>query len=413
MISVINNHSHRFSKGERAPGLTQWNILKEELSLPIAILYQSRINNNLRWMQSFADHYNVKLAPHGKTTMTPALFQQQRQAGAWAITLATAAQVAAAYAHGMRRIMMVNQLVGKENMNIIHRLLLKGDCEFYCLVDSVDNVQQLGNFFSAQGIKLHVLLEIGVPGGRCGCLNPTQVKAVLDEIALHDGIKLAGVEVYEGVIHGENEEKRIRELLQQTVAVMQGLFVSNAFDSQQVILTGAGSAWYDVVADVFSQAQLPSSVIKVIRPGCYLIHDAGIYLAAQDAVMARNQVACDLPGDLQSALEVWAYVQSIPEPGKAIIGMGKRDVAFDAGLPIATLCYRPGNRQPKTVEKSWSITDIMDQHAYLSYPSDADIKVGDMIAFSTSHPCLTFDKWQQITVLDDEYQVVDVLETCF
>ena len=51
------------------------------------------------------------------------------------------------------------------------------------------------------------------------------------------------------------------------------------------------------------------------------------------------------PG-LQPALQVWAYVQSLPEPGRAIIALGKRDAAFDAGLPTPALRYRPGQAAP-------------------------------------------------------------------
>jgi D-serine dehydratase len=55
----------------------------------------------------------------------------------------------------------------------------------------------------------------------------------------------------------------------------------------------------------------------------------------------------------------------------------------------------------------------MDQHAYLRIKPGDDVKVGDMIAFDISHPCLTFDKWRQIAVLDAQHQVVDVIQTFF
>lgn len=97
-------------------------------------------------MQEFIDRYKVKLAPHGKTTMSPELFQMQLDAGAWGITLATAPQVDAAFAHGVRKFLMANQLVGKGNMAIIANLMRQdADVEFVCIVDSADNVDALGN----------------------------------------------------------------------------------------------------------------------------------------------------------------------------------------------------------------------------------------------------------------------------
>ena len=89
-----------------------WNLLREDLSLPAAVLYEDRLKHNLAWMQEFIAAYGVQLAPHGKTTMAPRLFEMQLQGGAWGITLATAHQTQVAYTHGVRRVLMANQLVG-------------------------------------------------------------------------------------------------------------------------------------------------------------------------------------------------------------------------------------------------------------------------------------------------------------
>ena len=44
-----------------------WNLLKEDLSLPTAVLYEDRLRHNLNWMKEFIAAYGLKLAPHGKT----------------------------------------------------------------------------------------------------------------------------------------------------------------------------------------------------------------------------------------------------------------------------------------------------------------------------------------------------------
>ena len=125
-------------------GRLEWNLLNEDVSLPAAVLYAERVEHNLKWMQDFVKHYGVKLAPHGKTTMAPQLFRRQIDTGAWGITLATAHQTRVAYRGGIMRVLMANQLVGRQNMTMIGELLSDPDFEFYCLVDSVRNVEQLG-----------------------------------------------------------------------------------------------------------------------------------------------------------------------------------------------------------------------------------------------------------------------------
>ncbi|XUW88841.1 amino acid deaminase [Burkholderia sp. M6-3] len=391
----------------------EWNLLNEDVSLPAAVLYADRVEHNLNWMQAFVAEYGVKLAPHGKTTMAPQLFRRQLETGAWGITLATAHQVRAAYHGGVSRVLMANQLVGRRNMMMVAELLSDPDFEFFCLVDSVDGVEQLGQFFKSVKKPLQVLLELGVVGGRTGVRDEAQRNAVLEAIARYpDVLKLAGVELYEGVL---KEEHEVREFLQSAVAVTRALLDEGRFDRTPAILSGAGSAWYDVVAEEFVKASETGKVEVVLRPGCYLTHDVGIYRKAQTDIFARNPVAKKMGEGLLPALQLWAYVQSIPEPDRAIIGLGKRDSAFDAGLPEPARHYRPGNPAPRDIAASegWEVFGLMDQHAYLRIPAGADVKVGDMIAFDISHPCLTFDKWRQVLVLDSAYRVTEVIETFF
>jgi D-serine dehydratase len=388
-----------------------WNLLREDLSLPSAVLYEDKLQHNLRWMQQFISAYGVQLAPHGKTTMAPKLFMRQLEAGAWGITLATAHQTQVAYAHGVRRVLMANQLVGKENCAIIARLLRDPAFEYFCLVDSAAQVAQLGAFFAEKGQRLRVLLELGVPGGRAGVRDEEQLQSVLGALAdWSESIALSGVEIYEGVLA---DEASIRAFLDRAVAVTRKLAAEKQFQCAPILMSGAGSGWYDVVAEVLTAAGFGDAVEIVLRPGCYLTHDVGAYREAQAKILKRNPVARRMNAGLLPALQVWAYVQSIPETDKAIIGMGRRDAAFDSGLPVPALHFRPGEALPKVVPAHWTVTKMMDQHAYLQIAAQDDLRVGDMIGFDICHPCLTFDKWRCLPVLNAQYQVIDLVQTFF
>ena len=389
----------------------KWNLLREDLSLPSAVLYQDRLQHNLHWMQQFVTEYGVKLAPHGKTTMSPELFAMQMGAGAWGITLATAQQTQVAYQHGVRRVLMANQLVGKENMSILARLLEDPSFDYYCLVDSAAQVDHLGTFFSQRSQRLNVLLELGVTGGRTGARDESQLQSVLGALSnWESSLLLCGVEIYEGVLE---DESSIRALLKRAVAVTQRLAAENRFRRAPALLSGAGSAWYDVVAEEFSSAALGDAVEIILRPGCYLTHDVGAYRTAQARIQQHNPIAHRMQAGLLPALQVWAYVQSIPEPAHAIIALGKRDAAFDAGLPTPAQHFRPGSTTPQTTPAHWLLTKMMDQHAYMQIEPGDDLRIGDMIAFDISHPCLTFDKWKTLPIIDGQYQVVDIVQTFF
>jgi len=388
-----------------------WNLLREDLSLPTAVLYRDKLEHNLLWMQQFADAYGARLAPHGKTTMAPRLFQMQLDAGAWGITLATVQQTVVAYHHGVRRVLMANQLVGEQNRSAIAQLLEDPGFSFYCLVDSAELIEQLGSFFSSRGLRLRVLLELGTMGGRTGIRDEAQLFPALAALARwRETIALCGVEIYEGIL---SDEAAVRAFLGRAVEVTRRLAEERRFAQEPVLLSGAGSLWYDVVAEVFSGAGLGKSFEIVLRPGCYLTHDVGAYRQAQARILTQNPIARRLQEGLIPALHVWAYVHSVPEPERAIVGLGRRDAAFDSGLPSPALYFRPGDAAPVPVPTHWSLTKIMDQHAYLQISAEDRLRPGDMIGFDISHPCLTFDKWRVLPVVDREYRVVDLVQTFF
>jgi D-serine dehydratase len=425
-ISPINKGLGHFDRDLPASEIAalRWNLLREDLVLPTAVLYRDKLFNNQQWMRRFTDAYNVRLAPHGKTSMSPRLFQLQLEAGAWGITLATAHQVLAAYQHGVRRVLMANQLVGRPNMAVLSRLLRDPQFEFYCLIDSAAGADHLGSFFSAQNQSLNVLIELGVPNGRAGARTDDQLSDVLTALDRNPTLRLCGVEVYEGVL---DNEPAIRQFLKHAVAVTRRLLSENRF-AQKPILTGAGSAWFDLVAEEFTAAGFGNNVEIILRPGCYLTHDAGSYERAHQRMCQTNPIARTLHPGLETALHVWAYVQSIPEPTRAILGLGRRDAAFDSGLPVPALHYRPGSARPNPAASSpaasgastpqpapahWEITKLMDQHAYLHIDPADDLKIGDMLAFDICHPCLTFDKWRTIPIVDASYNITDIAQTFF
>lgn len=418
LIHDTNYHDDCFttpSFGDKSQPITtesnrNYSLIDEEIALPAAVIKASLLDNNLQWMQRFANHHNVKLAPHGKTTMTPTFFRQQLEYGAWGITIASPAQAQIAVLSGAKNIIMANQLVGRANMMIISQLIKHYDVDFYCCVDSKRNVEALEDFFASHDQELKVLIEMGVDGGRCGCRTAQEIMALAQQIHQSPHLNLRGIEVYEGVIHGNNAEQQVRDFLNRTIAITIQLQQEHLIQGIPLV-TGAGSAWYDVVAECFNKHR---ELEAVIRPGCYAIHDTGIYLDAQNQVKLRaekNQgIACDLGGDLASALELWAYVVSRPEPNKVIVGFGKRDAAFDAGLPILERAYR--NSEPIVFDRV-KTTAVMDQHAFLSVSSDCDLQVGDVLVFSTSHPCLTFDKWRAVAISDDNDRVTHWVKTWF
>src|ERR1700722_5155570 len=120
------------------------NILEEALHFPLLLLKESALEYNLAAMAKWCAANNFLIAPHGKTTMTPRIFERQIKAGAWAITVATASQAAICAEVGIRRILIANQVVGRANVRSL-AAIMKADpaLEILCLIDSVEGIEFL------------------------------------------------------------------------------------------------------------------------------------------------------------------------------------------------------------------------------------------------------------------------------
>lgn len=412
----MNDAGVKLHKGTGRDQTARWNLLAGDVSFPAAVLDAGRMQHNMDWMRSFIAAYGLSLAPHGKTTMAPKLFQRQIDAGAWGITVATSQQAQVAAAHGIRKILIANQIVGDANIAAIVELLAIPELRLICIVDSAAGAALLGEACRAAGVSLDVLIELAPEpdqsGFRTGVRDAAGLAEVLDAIADWQGhLDLTGVEFYEGVL---SDEAEVRRFIRRAVAITRDLLAAGRIVRTPAILSGAGSAWYDVVAEETAELAKRGDVEVVLRPGCYISHDDGLYRIAQEQILKRNPVAPTFGDALLPALRVWAVVQSVPDPARAVVAMGKRDVAFDAGLPRpATLFRKSRDRRPVDAPAHWAVTGLMDQHAYLAITPGDDIAVGDIIAFDISHPCLTFDKWRRLLVVDDDFTCVEVIETFF
>lgn len=400
-------------------GQQGWNVLRGDLPYPLAIVRRTAMRHNSAWMRAFTQATGVAIAPHGKTTMCPQIFARQLEDGAWGMTVANVHQLGICAALGVRRVLIANQVVARGDVARLVELMRAHADLWVCFL--VDSMAQLARVVDAArrsepARPLAALLEIGHAGGRTGARSFDEAMTLARAIAASGVVHLAGVECYEGLaITGDSErdEHHVATLVETVHAVASTCDRENLFAPGEVILSAGGSAVFDIVARELPQ-RLSRPVRTLLRSGCYVTHDSGTYERLFERVRARSGEPWRTGEGLQPALEVWSLVQSRPEPGLAILTMGRRDVSYDIEMPRPLKWYREGvHAQPQPTAGEWRIDKLNDQHAYLRVPAEADIEVGDLIGCGISHPCTTFDKWQLLMEVDDDYTVVDALRTFF
>jgi D-serine deaminase-like pyridoxal phosphate-dependent protein len=404
-----------------------------EFPMPLLVLRESAVAHNIAAMASYCAAAGVRLAPHGKTTMAPQLMARQLAAGAWALTAATIGQVLTYRAFGIPRVLLANELTDPTGISWLAGEMAADpgfDCHLY--VDSLAGVTMLDSSLRAHGARrpVPVLVELGYPGGRTGCRDVGEAIAVAEAAAATPTLRVAGAAGFEGLIGHDREAGTLAEITRYCRALRAlGERLAATAAPGGLILSAGGSAFFDVVvrelAGGWAGARAP---VIVLRSGVYVALDHGLYAGIAPA--AGEQPGGAQPGGgagpgpapgpardparapaLEPALELWAHVLSRPEPGLALACAGRRDVGFDAGLPVPLRYAKPGGQVIPAAGSH--VSGLDDQHAYVRLPPGADLTPGDLVCLGVSHPCTTFDKWRVIPVVDDGYHVIDAVHTFF
>ncbi|HET6739461.1 MAG TPA: amino acid deaminase [Kribbella sp.] len=389
-----------------------------QLPTPLMTLSASGLRHNVDTLATWCTRHGVELAPHGKTTMAPALWAMQLDAGAWAITLANGFQLGVARAYGIQRVLIANAVISPLQLRwIADELAADPAFEVSVWADSVRTVELMEEARSAyvgpDARPLDVMVEVGGIGGRTGARDAETALAVGQAIADASTLRLVGVAGYEGAIgHGVDEAnlEEVRAYLRDLASVHHRLRPLYDADIVPVVSAG-GSQYFEQVAKVLA-AEAGEGARVVLRSGAYISHDDGLYRR----VSPLGEHPRTDGEQLVAAMHGWVRITSQPEPGLAIFDAGRRDFPFDQDWPEPQL-IRPRSADAEVLPATgMTVTNLNDQHGFLHF-GDIPVVIGDELRVGLSHPCTAFDKWGLIPVVDDadaaDPVVVDLVRTFF
>jgi D-serine deaminase-like pyridoxal phosphate-dependent protein len=373
------------------------NIFNSEFQFPIMVIKESALLSNIQTMAEFCREIGAEIAPHVKTTMSPQIAEMQLKAGAWGVTVADFVQAEVFRNRGFKKIIIANEIVSETVISEISKINATNKYEIIFYVDSLIGLELIQKATPQKG-KINLLIEIGVDSGRGGIRDLSLVREIAIKIKNDHRLKLRGVTGFEGAvpeatrtIEGENS---VASFCQRIVAAAEIAF---EFKSDEIFIVSAGgSAYFEIVGKELGKFTKPK--LLLLRSGGYVTHDHIYYENLYPWRSSRNQ--------LKPAIELWSQVISKPENNLGILNLGKRDVGTDLDNPIPILKF-----EDEILGFSGKIEKLNDQHAFLK--SSDKFEIGTLIGLGISHPCTTFDKWRVIPLVNDNYDVVDLIETYF
>ena len=406
----------------------KWNIFQDNVQFPILTLRESTFKKNIVSMSNYAKHNGVVLAPHCKTSMCPQILKKLNDLNYWGFTAANNQQLSMLLEMGIKKIIIANLITNKSNIINLFRLIEKYGYakKVYLCVDSIFGVNLL-KYLSIQSKfkgKLRILIETGFKHSRNGIRDLNTLKILAKNInKLPSNLMLCGVLFYEGAIREKNYNKtitKVNKFINFSLNSFEYLLKNKFFSNEELILSGGGSEYFDLVSKSFQKYKNLENIKLVIRPGSFIAYGHGYYsqrLANIDkrgglSINNKNIKATDL---FHPSLELWAYIISMQDRNRAILNFGKRDVHFDLGYPIPLAIYRKEKliRKIYDTEIQCKIYKMSDQHAFLFYPNHLNIQIGDLIKFGITHPCVTIDKWDFFYMIDKKHTIIEGLKTFF
>lgn len=376
---------------------TKPNLFTANFQFPIMVLKEAAIKNNIAQMMSFCNSVDAQLAPHVKTTMSPQLAQMQVAAGATALTVANFWQGRIFLKHGFKNLIIANEVLDPTAIAEIAKINKQKQAEIIFYVDSILALEIIQKHTPSEG-EQNLFIEIGTENGRGGVRELSLVEQLAQRISADKRLNLIGVTGFEGAVpdaaRGRRGEKKISKFCQKIVAAAELAYPYRS--DHPFVISAGGSAYFDIVARELNKFEKPRRLL--LRSGGYITHDHKYYEEIYPFASTDRS--------FQPAIEVWAQVISKPEKDFGVLNLGKRDIGNDLHNPIPIKSY---DGQVKSF--SAVIEKLNDQHGYLR--GKQEFSLAQLIGLGISHPCTTFDKWGLIPLVNDDYDLIDCLQTFF
>ncbi len=285
-----------------------------QLDTPALVVDLALVEHNIATVHAFFQHQTAKLRPHVTAHRCPALAHKQLAAegtvGGISVTTVGEAEVFAEY--GFHDIFVASETVTPPTIRRLCALARRATLTV--AVDQAANVRDLSAAAGAQGVTLHVVVDVHTRWNGCG-VAPGQAALELAR-AVHAAphLDFAGLTTYEGAILASDPA---------TLAAETRHCVQQVLDTRALI----------------ERAGVPVRVVSVGNTSNYEIAGAmpGVTDVVAGAYVLLDARYAPHRPYLTPAARVLTTVTSRPQPDTAITDAGQKAVSVDRGLPTVNV----------------------------------------------------------------------------
>ena len=194
-------------------------MIKQEIETPALLVDLDRMEANLERMAAFFRTVPAKLRPHFKNHKCPELAARQMDAGAIGITCATLHEAECLVQHGIRSVLLANEIVDPAKIRRIVELARQA--EVIVCVDNEKVAEDLARAGRDAQTLLSVLVDIDVGQHRCGAL-PGGPAVRLARSIVEKGLRFRGLMGYAGHLSHQLPGPEKQEAVAATMRLLDG-----------------------------------------------------------------------------------------------------------------------------------------------------------------------------------------------
>lgn len=260
--------------------------------------------------------------------------------------------------HGIKDILLANQIVGEAKLNRLMELLKKASVAV--CADCAQQVEKLSEAALNHGVTVPVMVELDIGMSRCGVLPGDPALALARVIAGSPNLRFAGIQAYDGQLQlvpvTLEKEKRILEGIRQVRETCE-LLARAGIPAENVTGSGTGTYTYAVAEPAFRE----------IQPGSFLLMDAAY---------------CQVRPEFSPSLTLLVSVIS-NNSGRYILDAGSKAISKDFALPII-------KDHPEE-----NLMKLAEEHARVEIQG-APPAIGEKRQLISGHCCATMNLHRQV-----------------
>jgi len=343
---------------------------RAELLTPALILDLDVARRNIAFMAERMRAMPASLRPHIKVQKSAELAKLQVEAGAIGVCTATVWEAIVMSRAGIEDVLIANEVCGQGKIKALAEAAREG--RLTVAVDDVSNAADLSDAASAAGSNLEVLIEVDVGMGRGGVRRPEEAVDLARRVDDLPGLRLRGVQGYEG--HCMREPDR----------------------SVRVQKAQAAMAYLGEVVDRLAAAGFGCEVVSAGGTGTYDITGANprvTEIQAGSYVFMDNFHGNLVPG-FSRALTVLGTVMS-HHGDTIVLDSGRKSIGIDFVLP--TMVEYP----------FYEARYFAEEHALFDVDDRCGLGLGDTAELTPGYAPSTVNLYDVYHVVEDGV-VVDI-----